>query len=739
MSKAKGFLSILIPSATVFISSACIMVLELVASRLIAKHLGSSLYTWTAVIGVVLTGITIGNYSGGRIADKFKPQKALSIIFILSALACVVVVVLNNIVGGWFWLWKLSLPMRVFSHVSIVFALPSVLLGMISPVVAKTALDRGLATGRTVGDIYAWGAAGSIAGTFAAGFFLIPAMGTIAIVWTVGLILGLMGLLYGLRFVVVYVGVFFFLCCLLMGIMPFDWTRQTGENLALRSPEDPRILYEDETPYCYVAVKQMSQNPDRREFIQDKLRHSEIIIDDVNNLQYFYSKIFASIAHGLRSDGDKINAMVIGGGGYAFPQYLEKNFPQSKIDVVEIDPGVTKAAYEAFGLSKDTQINTFWMDARNYVDELLEKKRSGQEIPVYDFIFEDAINDYSVPFQLVTKEFNEKIVQILANDGAYLVNLIDTYENGQFLGAMVNTLKETFEYVYVISSYMSLPSLRDTYVVIASQNQIDAKEIFARHNSALKLRYLDESDLQYLYDRSEGIILTDDYAPVENLLAAVVLQGGKSALAERYLIQADKLKREKKYAQSIKKYIKAAQGNPSMTIKAYNEIGFIYASQGYLGKAAKAFEIAIDYHYDTGEKQYVIGSLHYNLATVLQQSKQPEHAKQQYAKAIEQFKIEVAEKPESDKLWTKLGETYAAIGDFKSASDAFAKALRLTPGNMLYYENLAKSLEFQGRFDEAMDTVKNQILFMKRRGQKKAAVQLESYLNSLEYQKSKQK
>ncbi|MBU2458529.1 MAG: fused MFS/spermidine synthase, partial [Planctomycetes bacterium] len=182
MNKSKGFLSILIPSATVFISSACIMILELVASRLIARHLGSSLYTWTAVIGIVLAGITIGNYLGGRIADKFKARKALSTIFILSSAACVAVVILNNLVGEWLWLWKLSWPVRVFSHVALVFLGPSLLLGTISPVVAKMALDRGLSTGRTVGDIYAWGAAGSIFGTFAAGFYLIPAMGTIAII-----------------------------------------------------------------------------------------------------------------------------------------------------------------------------------------------------------------------------------------------------------------------------------------------------------------------------------------------------------------------------------------------------------------------------------------------------------------------------------------------------------------------------------------------------------------------------
>ena len=43
-----------IPQATVFVSSFCIMVIELVAGRIISRHLGASLYTWTSVIGIVL-------------------------------------------------------------------------------------------------------------------------------------------------------------------------------------------------------------------------------------------------------------------------------------------------------------------------------------------------------------------------------------------------------------------------------------------------------------------------------------------------------------------------------------------------------------------------------------------------------------------------------------------------------------------------------------------------------------
>jgi len=73
-------------NAIVFGASVCIMVLELTASRLIANYVGQSLYTWTSVIGVVLAGISIGNYLGGWLADKFPPQRVLPWLFVIAGL-----------------------------------------------------------------------------------------------------------------------------------------------------------------------------------------------------------------------------------------------------------------------------------------------------------------------------------------------------------------------------------------------------------------------------------------------------------------------------------------------------------------------------------------------------------------------------------------------------------------------------------------------------------------------------
>src|SRR5262245_19223375 len=70
VSRAGDFWALIGCNAIVFGASVCIMVLELTASRLIANYVGQSLYTWTSVIGVVLAGISMGNYLGGWLADN---------------------------------------------------------------------------------------------------------------------------------------------------------------------------------------------------------------------------------------------------------------------------------------------------------------------------------------------------------------------------------------------------------------------------------------------------------------------------------------------------------------------------------------------------------------------------------------------------------------------------------------------------------------------------------------------
>jgi len=736
MNKRKVFLPILIPGVTVFIANACIMVLELDAGRLIARDLGSSVYTWTSVIGIVLAGISIGNYFGGRIADRFPAAKTLAVLFGIISLGCVVIVVLNNLVGNWMWLWRLSWSMRVFSHTALMFLIPSTLLGMANPVVVKMALDRGLATGRTVGSIYAWGAAGSIAGTFLAGFYLLAALGTAAVVWVVGATVVIMGILYQPKFRVLYVWAVIFASLMIMGMASADWAGSVGSALALRKKPDPSILYEDESQYCYIAVKRISENPDRRIFMQDKLKHSDVIMGDINNLQYFHTIIFAGITHRLSQDREKLSVLNIGGGGYVFPQYVEKNWPGSRIDVAEIDPGVTEAAMAAFGLKRNTTINTITMDARNYVDELLEEEKQGKKIPRYDFIYEDAFSDYSVPYQLVTKEFHDKIFKILTDEGVYMINMIDTYDSGLFLGTLVNTLEKTFPYVYVMTNQLAHPAIRGIYVVVAAKYQFEPEAVFSGYNKDVKLWYFNESDINYLKEKSEGIILTDDYAPVENLLAPVVRQSAREFLAEKVLSRAEKLAGEGKFDESIENYEEAVELNPMMSIKAYNDIGFIQTQKGRLNEAVETFQKALEYDEQMGHKNEM-AAIHFNIAVVLKRLGQDEEAREHFQKSADEFRELSAVKPHSVKLKNRLGDALASMGDFKGACQAFRQALALNPDMGNYY-NLVKALELQGRYDEAIEVLSEGIEFMLHQGQNENAAKMQRYLKALEQKKSQQ-
>src|SRR5262249_6292113 len=109
-------------------------------------------------------------------------------------------------------------------------------------------------------------------------------------------------------------------------------------------------------------------------------------------------------------------------GAYTFPRYILHTYPGSMVDAVEIDPAVVRANVAAMGLTTDTQVRTIIGDARQLVEQ-----RAGS--PAYDLVYGDAFNDFSVPWHLTTREFNEKIKKLLTPYGVYMMNIIDVYES----------------------------------------------------------------------------------------------------------------------------------------------------------------------------------------------------------------------------------------------------------------------------------------------------------------------
>ncbi|MBI4319921.1 MAG: fused MFS/spermidine synthase [Chloroflexi bacterium] len=499
-------------SFVVFVSSACTLVLELVAGRIMAPYVGVSLYTWTSIIGVVLAGISVGNYLGGKVADRWASHTTLGILLLLSGLASLsVLLMINFLVNG--LPFTLPLVAKILALTTIVFFAPSCIMGTISPLVVKLVLQRLEETGNIVGKIYAFSALGSIVGTFLTGFILIELVGTRVIVAIIGVVLLLMAAVFG------------------------DWRKAKVEGaiLVLLFAAFGGYLYQEqkmespflkETNYYSIRVneKVREDNTVIKELVLDHLIHSFNNMTDPTQLEYGYEKIYAEVTKYLTRTKRTLNTLSIGGGGYTFPRYIELVYPGSVVEVVEIDPGVTEVAYAHLGLPQDTTIKTFTEDARMF----FERNSFGQK---YDLVMGDAFNDLSLPYHLTTLEFNEKVKKALQPDGFYMVNVIDSYKKGEFMRAYINTLKLTFPYVYLFGLGTSWEwEGSSTYIVLAGASALDLEDyrqfVTSNGRSYPSDTIMPDEQLSEYLRSGRQIILTDDYAPVDNLMAPRFVERG---------------------------------------------------------------------------------------------------------------------------------------------------------------------------------------------------------------------
>jgi len=489
----------------VFIASFCTMVIELVAGRIMAPYVGVSLYTWTSIIGVVLAGISIGAYVGGILADRFPTPRTLGWLLFISGIAALSISPLTGAVAR--WPLQTALMLRILAVTTVIFFLPSCLLGMISPVVVRLSLDRLDRSGNVVGKIYAFSTLGSILGTFATGFFLVSWMGTRNILLLMALILIVSSPLFGgafLRrrvFLVLFPVLFVFLWAI--------------HGQAFKKQRDSNSYLYKETDYYTIELKKVDRNGRTLEaVVLDNLIHSFVDLDDPLHLQYGYERVYAELVAWKAAANPEFRALIIGGGGYTFPRYLEAKYPRAHIDVIEIDPFLTELAYEHLGLSPKTRIRSFNQDARWFLMNFPERN-------VYDFIFGDAFNDLSIPYHLTTKEFCGLIHAVLKPDGLLIANIIDNFESGLFLPSYVRTLREVFKgdkVCLVADSQFSQMGI-NTIIVAASPTNHAWKEM--EKVSAGRCFVLAPEELNQKLDSRQALVLTDDHAPVDNLTAPI--------------------------------------------------------------------------------------------------------------------------------------------------------------------------------------------------------------------------
>ncbi len=505
--------------AIVALASFAGMTLELAAARLLAQVVGVSLYTWTGVIGVMLAGTAVGNWLGGVLADRAgrsaDPEAGrarLTGCLVLGGLAAVVALV------GFYtvkylaaqedepfahWLYSLGLPTQVLLWTFALFFPPMLLLGTVSPQVIRLAVPDLAHAGRVAGRVYAWSTAGAIAGTFATGFVLISAAGmyrTVLLAAALPVAAAVLAARVWTRPAQLYPA----------GLV----AGSVAAGFAFFTPANTRITRE--TNYYTIRVEDDRSEPGVKVLVLDMLIHSQVKLDDPRYLHYVHEHTQLELLRAVAAahpDGQRV--LVIGGGGYTFPRCARSVVPTSSLDVVEIDPGVTAVAREHLGLRPDPGITTVNMDGRQF---LTERAPAGY----YHLVTLDAVNDLSVPAHLLTREFDRAVKKALAPDGVYLLTVIDYLEDGRLWRSAVQTLRKEFAYVELVSPHADYePDIQQVYVIYAADRPLDL-DALAKHGPVKPFTHrLPAGETERLLAKDPGVVLTDQYAPVDNLMAEV--------------------------------------------------------------------------------------------------------------------------------------------------------------------------------------------------------------------------
>ena len=318
-----------------FVGSGCLLILEIVAGRLLAPTVGVSLYTWTSVIGVVLAGVSLGNFLGGRLADRRPNRSTVALIYVAASASSLAILGLVHYVES------LELPNGAPAIVQVLwlnvllFFVPSTILGAATPVLTRISLHAVEEGGRVVGRIQAAASAGSIVGTFLTGFVLISAFGTRRIVAGVALTLLLLAIaarppwlgarvyeLGSLAFVILVAGSVTHSSCLRES--DYYCIKVVNVTFDVRGPSG--------------ATRKVSGY---RALYLDRLLHGVSNLRDPKALYYTYERAYANAIARLHPEGSNIDTMFLGGGSYTFPRFVDAKYG-GRIVVAEIDPAVTE-------------------------------------------------------------------------------------------------------------------------------------------------------------------------------------------------------------------------------------------------------------------------------------------------------------------------------------------------------------------------------------------------------------
>jgi spermidine synthase len=454
-----------------------------------------------------MTALSIGYYWGGWLSAREPSYAKLLLLLVIPGVVIFFLPFVYPAINEWIAIMDLGVRLSPLVACSALFLLPGIFIGTISPYVIRLAATQLNTVGSTAGTLYAVSTCGSIAGTLLTAFYLIPVLGVSNIIHALGITLVCLSLVVVplIRLKRVSVTRAVAAVSVLFGWINLGWTPIAWA----------KTLMQKDTFYHRIRIE---EDDEARYMYFDRTLQSAMTLKDPTALRLIYSR-YTSLGFTFRADAKKM--LLIGLGGGSIPKKLNKEFPNMEIDAVELDPEVIKLAKDHFNIKEGKQLRLHAQDGRLFLTRTQNQ---------YDIIMLDAYFTDAMPFHLATKQFFELAQKKLTPNGIIVANLISavTGPSGKIARAFARTLRQVYPQTYIFASRrpdnVSLETIQNVIVIATRDKQrIDIKEIVKRASALDKGLFPDPvQDIAVAYfDRQlpEDVpILTDDYAPTDNLL-----------------------------------------------------------------------------------------------------------------------------------------------------------------------------------------------------------------------------
>ncbi len=492
----------------VFISGMASLAVEFGASRLLAPYFGTSLYVWGVLIGLILIYLSAGYVIGGRLADRHPRPEVLFQITAWAGLWIGIIplvsypILLASQQG--FKEISVGLVLGTLLGVVLLFAVPVILLGCVSPFAIRLLLRDVETGGNTAGRVYALSTAGSILGTFLPVFWFIPTYGTRPTLEAFGLALVAISAIAlwpwpRRRFYAAFAAAVIVAWILLpSGIKP---------------PQVGRLVYEKESAYGYIQVV---QDGTRTELILNEGEAIHSIYDRTNLLTggpWDYMLVANAFRPAQSAEPLPKDIAILGlAGGTAARQYSAAYGDAVQITGVEIDPAILDVAHRYFHLD-EPNVHPVVADARYWLDT---------QAAQYDVIVMDAYRQPYIPFHLTTREFFSEVRDHLRPGGVAVVNAGRTTTDFRLVDALASTMAAVYPTVFLVD----VPQFANT-LIYGSTVPVTLTDV--EHNLSLISEPVAQDVAQNVISSGRlrvspyhSQVFTDDLAPVERLIDEII-------------------------------------------------------------------------------------------------------------------------------------------------------------------------------------------------------------------------